>query len=180
MNIDWDARGVICHKVWVMVSRRAFCSHISIYLIWIYSHLFTYSLCFQVILFLHFTPQPNIYVFLLFPLGLPAMFYSLNTYLIFKLSGPFSVSLFPSVKKCITNIITVHAVWTPDLSYLEIISRPQLYFISRPIKAAKPDEWCITWRQDQLHWVMNPYPGANQSFNGEPNPERTYLKNYIF
>ena len=48
---------------------------------------------------------------------------------------------------------------SPGLSSLEKTSGPQLYFSSRPRKAAKPGGWC----QNQLQWLKTPCPATDQS-----------------
>ena len=53
---------------------------------------------------------------------------------------------------------------------LEIISRPQLYFSSRPRIAIKPGRQC----QDQLQWLWNSCPGTDQSVETMTLKDRTW------
>ena len=41
--------------------------------------------------------------------------------------------------------------------------RLQLCFSCRPREAAEPDKWCCDWLQDEVHWLMIPLSGADQS-----------------
>ena len=59
-------------------------------------------------------------------------------------------------------------------------SRPQPCFSSKLRKAAKLDKWCQDWPQDQLHWLMIPSSGTNQSveITTLQYPERTHLESW--